>query len=144
MDRDTKTTPMRNKESGAQYSTDMDHFDPDVKSYVYQAISEFTPFVTPETIVAVIAKDPTKLVKKLEEEGHEVDEEQLAKMFRISISLSEDGAKIEEEALHENIFEAIREAKDKLMKNLAEIQNSAISNSERAQQIQDVKNSVLH
>lgn len=144
MDRDTKTTPMRNKDSGAKYTTDMDHFDPDVKSYVYQAISEFTPFVTAETIVAVIAKDPIKLVKKLEEEGHDVDEEQLAKMFRISISLTEDGTKIEEEALHENVFEAIREAKDKMMKNLAEIQNSVISSSERAQQIQDAKNSILH
>jgi ribosome-associated translation inhibitor RaiA len=144
MDRDIKTTPLRNEETGTQYMTHLDHFDPDVKSYVYQAISEFTPYLTPNTIVAVIAKDPVRLVKKLKEEGHDVDEEQLSKMFRISISLTEDGTKIEEEALHENIFEAIRQAKDKLMKNLAEIQNSVISNSERAQQIQDAKNFILH
>lgn len=52
-------------------------------------------------------------------------------MHRISISLTEDGAKIEEEALHEDIFTAIRQAKDKLLVILAEMQDQAITNQDR-------------
>jgi ribosome-associated translation inhibitor RaiA len=117
---------------------DLSHVSPEVKSYIYQTIMEFEPYTTPETIVAVIAKDPLKLISQLEAEGTDYDRVELKKMYRISISLSEEGAKIEEEGLAENIYDAIRIAKDKLVKVLSEIQDNVISNQDRTIQINGI------
>jgi hypothetical protein len=83
----------------------------------------------------VTARDPLKLISQLEAEEVEFDQQKLKKMYRIAISLSEDGGKIEEEALGEDIFEAVRTAKEKLLKTLADIQDQVISNQERKIQI---------
>jgi hypothetical protein len=117
---------------------DISHVNPDVKSYIYQTIMEFEPYTTPETVVAVIAKDPLKLISQFEANGTSYERSNLKKMYRISISLSEDGARIEEEGLSENIFEAIRIAKEKLIKVLSEIQDSVISNQDRTIQINGI------
>lgn len=114
---------------------DMQNVGPEVKSYIYQTLAEFEPFTTAQTTVAVIAKDPLRLITRLENEGVEFDRKKLKTMFRISITLMEDGSKLEEEGLHENIFEAIKMAKDKLLKQLNEIQDQIISNQERKIQI---------
>jgi ribosome-associated translation inhibitor RaiA len=96
---------------------DFHDIEPDVQAYIYQAISEFQEFATPDTIISVKAKDhPT--------------------VHRISISLKEDGVEVEQEATHENIYEAIRLSKQKLIDTLAEMQNSAISSVDRNQEIQ--------
>ncbi len=116
---------------------DLENVSPEVKSYIYQTISEFEPFSTPETVIAVLAKDPLKLITQLEADGVNYDRTQLKKMYRISISLTEEGAKIEEEGLHEDIYEAIRIAKDKLLKALTEIQDDVISNQDRHMQINE-------
>jgi hypothetical protein len=117
----------------------------EVKSYVYQTIMEFEPFTTPETIVSVTAKDPLKLISQLEANGIDYDRTELKKMNRICISLSEDGAKIEEEALHEDIFTAIRQAKDKLVVILSEMQDQAITNQDRTAQINTaLSNGTVH
>lgn len=120
---------------------DVQNVDPEVKSYIYQAISEFEPYCTPETQVAVISKDPLKLISHFEATGEEFDRTDLRKMYRISITLSEDGTKLEEEGLHESIYEAIRIAKEKLLKVLSEIQDNVISNQDRAIQINSVRES---
>jgi hypothetical protein len=117
----------------------------EVKSYVYQTIMEFEPFTTPETIVSVTAKDPLKLISQLEANGIDYDRTELKKMNRICISLTEDGAKIEEEALHEDIFTAIRQAKDKLVVILSEMQDQAITNQDRTAQINTaLSNGTVH
>lgn len=119
--------------------------DPEVKSYIYQQLAEFEPYVTPETVVAVIARDPRKLAVQLETEGKEISPKKLRGMFRIAIVLSEGEAKMQEEGLHENVFEAIRMAKQSLLTKLAEIQDSVISNGDRAAQINDaMSNNQLH
>lgn len=109
--------------------------NPEIRAFVYQQIAEFEPFVTPHTVVAVLARDPLKLAKKMEAAGEEVDREELAKMYRIVIILKEDGTKIQEEALHADIFVAIRLAKEKLIKKLEAIQDHIVSQSDRVQQI---------
>ncbi len=116
---------------------DLDNVSPEVKSYIYQVISEFEPFTTQETQIAVIAKDPLKLISQLEANGVDYDRTELKKMFRISISLSEDGAKLEEEGVHEDIYVAIRIAKDNMLKVLNEIQDTVLSNQDRHMQIND-------
>lgn len=124
---------------------DLDNVSPEVKSYIYQVISEFEPFTTSETQIAVIAKDPLKLITQLEANGVDYDRTELKKMYRISITLSEDGAKVEEEGLHEDIFAAIRLAKDNMLKTLAEIQDSVVSNQDRTMQINEaLSNGTVH
>jgi hypothetical protein len=66
-------------------------------------------------------------------------------MFRIAIVLKEDDTKIQEEGLHENIFEAIKIAKAKLIKKLIAIQDQVISQQERIEQInQALSNQNIH
>lgn len=114
--------------------------DPEIKSYIYQQISEFQPFVTPETVVAVVAKDPRKLGSELN-----IPKEKLKKMYRIAIVLREGDTEIQDEALEENVFLAIRAAKDKLLTRLASIQNEVQSESERMYQINmAIQNEQIH
>lgn len=119
--------------------------DPDVKSYIYQQITDFEPYVTPQTLVAVLARDPRKLAIQLETEGREIDPKDLKKMHRIAIVLREGDASLEEEALHEDLYEAIREAKEKLIQKLAAIQDSVVTNQERIEQINSaLQNTLIH
>src|ERR1700679_229493 len=100
---------------------------PEVKSYIYQQISEFEPYVTTDTLITVIAKDPEKLALQYEAEGKEVDLEDLKSHFRISIRLTEGDAKISAEGVDKDIFTAINKAKSILLKKLMEIQDSVVS-----------------
>ncbi len=117
----------------------------EVKSYIYQQIMEFEPYVTSDTVVAVIARDPKKLMLQLESEGKTELIEKLPKMYRIAIVLKEGDTKIQDEGLSEDIFEAIRIAKDKLLIRLQDIQDTIMSKSERLQQIQNaLQNPQVH
>lgn len=119
--------------------------DPEVKSYVYQQIMEFEPYVTPQTVVAVLARDPKKLAIQLETEGRSMPAAELKKMFRIAIVLKEGDSQLQEEALHADVFTAIRMAKEKLLEKLSAIQDQVISNQERTQQINSaLSNTQLH
>lgn len=119
--------------------------DPEVKSFIYQQICEFEPYVTPDTVVAVLARDPKKLAIQLETEGRYIEPSALKKMFRIAIVLKEGDAKIQEEGLHEDVFEAIRQAKDRLLAKLSAIQDQVVSNQERIEQINTaLQNNQLH
>lgn len=112
--------------------------NPEVKSYIYQQIADFEPFVTPETVVAVVAKDPKKLAKKMRENGEEVDLKKLAKFHRIAIVLKDKETQIQAEGVSENIFDAIRMAKEKLVTHLAAIQDVIQTSAERTEQINSV------
>lgn len=120
-------------------SNDLTQIDPEVKAYVYQTIMEFQPFITPATTVSVILKDPLDLIKKYKDNVEELEKlpptKELKNMWRIQISLVEDGAKMRAEGLSHDIFESIKIAKDLLVTQLEQIQNSVISSSERAIQL---------
>jgi ribosome-associated translation inhibitor RaiA len=107
----------------------------EVKAYVYQQLAEFEAYVTPETVVAVVARDPRKLAIQLETDGKDVDPSKLSQMYRIAIILKEDDTKIQGEGLHEDIYEAIRIAKERLLEKLIAIHNEVISQSDRQEQI---------
>ncbi len=109
--------------------------NPEIRSFIYQQIVDFENFVTPQTVVAVMAKDPLKLIAKLEADGETVNRRKLSKMHRIAIVLKEDDTKLQEEGLHENIFEAIKIAKAKMIKKLEAIQDQIITYQERVEQI---------
>lgn len=114
---------------------DLQNVDPEMMSFIYQTIYNFEPFTTPTTVIAVVAKDPLKLAPQLEAEGLEIDRNELSKLYRISISLTEEGTTIEEEGLHEDIYTAILIAKNRLLKVLEEIQDNVISAQDRKLQI---------
>ncbi|WP_374075781.1 hypothetical protein [Bdellovibrio bacteriovorus] len=119
--------------------------NPEVKSFIYQQISEFEPFVTPQTIVAVVARDPKKLAIQYETDGKEFTREGLKKLYRIAIVLNESGATVEAEGVHEDIFEAIKAAKDNLLRKLVEIQDSVVSQQDRIIEINHyLQHPVLH
>lgn len=117
----------------------------EVKAYVYQQIAEFEAYVTPETVVAVVARDPRKLALQLETEGKAIEPTKLSQMYRIAIVLKEDDTKIEGEGLHEDIYEAIRLAKEELLQKLVAIHNEVVSQSDRQEQINfALSNTQLH
>jgi hypothetical protein len=105
--------------------------NPEVKSFIYQMISEFDQFVTPQTIVTVTAKDPRKLSLQYEAEGKIISTQELRRLYRISIELNEGDAKAEAEGVHEDIFQAIKIAKDNLLLQLIAIQDSVVSQQDR-------------
>lgn len=105
--------------------------NPEVKAFIYQQINELEGFVTPNTVVTVMAKDANKLAKQYEMEGVEYDKQELKKMYRVAIVLKEAGATAEAEGIDKNLFVAIQKAKDNLLKQLIEIQNTVISQQDR-------------
>lgn len=118
---------------------------PEVKSYVYQQIAEFEPFVTPQTVVSVVLKNPKGLALQFEAEGKRIDPEDLKTYFRISITLREADAKINAEGVDKDIFTAIRLAKESLIKKLMAIQDSVVSQQERNMAIHHaMQNTMIH
>ena len=119
--------------------------NPEVRSFIYQQIVDFEPYVTPQTMVSVMVKDPLKLRVQLETEGKSISKKRLAKMYRIAIVLKEEETKISEEARADDIFEAIKMAKAKLIKKLEAIQDHVISHQDRLEQInQALTNPNIH
>jgi ribosome-associated translation inhibitor RaiA len=119
--------------------------NPEIRSFIYQQIVDFEHYVTPQTMVSVMVRDPLKLKSQLEAEGKTVSKKKLSQMYRIAIVLKEDDTKIQEEALHEDIFEAIKLAKSKLIKRLDAIQDQIMSYQERVEQInQALSNPNVH
>lgn len=109
---------------------------PELNSFIYQQIQDFDSFITEDTTVSIVARDPLKLMDKMEIDGQPMEPSKLQKMYRIAIVLEENDAKITEEGLSENLFEAIKMAKEKLMKRLLDIQDAVVSKQERIHQIQ--------
>lgn len=104
----------------------------EIKSYIHQQILDFEPFISAETTILVIARDP-----HLNES--EVDEAQVKKpkaAHRIVIILKEDDSTIEAEAFDDNIFQAIKMAKENLVVQLLAIQNEIENSQERLEAIQ--------
>jgi ribosome-associated translation inhibitor RaiA len=108
--------------------------DSEVKSYIYQQVADFTPYVTAQTLIMVIARDPKEVhVNSTNEDENHFDEghnneglshEQLSKYkHRIAIVLEEDGTTLEAEAYHDDIYEAIKLAKISLIERLAKWQD---------------------
>ncbi len=102
--------------------------DPELRSFIYQQLVEFEPYVTPSTQILVLSKEP------LHKNQH-----------RIAIVLNENETQLTAEASHKDIYHCVKKAKQELLKKLEAIQNEVISNQERLQQIERVHNAqTLH
>lgn len=119
--------------------------NPEVISYINQQIADLQSFVTEQTVISVLSKDPAKLSIQLETEGRAIPARKLKKMYRVAIVLREDDTEIQGEGLDRNIFQAIKQAKEQLLVLLNEIQDEVISNSDRQDQINQVlQNTQVH
>lgn len=128
-------------------TVDLLESDPEIKSYIYQQILDFNPFVTPETLVMVVARDPTAVYIResvpTDDEDLVIDdhEETEAKAlaagfkYRIAIILKDGDSAIEAEAFENDIFEAIRLAKENLVARLIEIQEEMEKPADRIKAI---------
>jgi ribosome-associated translation inhibitor RaiA len=116
--------------------------DSEVKSYIYQQVADFNPYVTPETLIMVIARDPKELhVNSTDieinhfDEGHNnegLSHEELSKYkHRIAIVLEEDGTTLEAEAYHDDIYEAIKLAKTSLLERLMQWHDEVAQDAEK-------------
>jgi hypothetical protein len=156
---------MSNDSSFLKNTLDLIENDPEIKSYIYQQILDFNAFVTPETLVMVIARDPHGLYEKneqsassdqdeqyldeyesdTEDDDEAITDEMRASKYRIAIVLKEEDHSIECEAFHNDIFEAIRMAKELLIKKLIEIQEEVESPQDRINAIQQAsENKSIH
>ncbi len=116
--------------------------DNDVKAFIYQQFVDFEPFVTPETFLTVELKDPMKLLPAVEAGVYKgIDKKNLKNMVRISISLVENGAKLEAEGLSDNIYQAITKAKESALSKLIKIQDKVITAEERAAEVNVLRKS---
>ncbi len=129
--------------------------DPEIKSYIYQQILDFNPFVTPETLVMVIARDPfacysseTKPEDEHEISDHELQEQEaqaIGYKYRIAVVLRDGDSAIEAEAFNNDVFEAIRLAKEKLVARLIEIQEEMENPLDRIIAIKEARdNTQIH
>lgn len=119
--------------------------NPEVKSYIYQQLIEFEPFVTPETLIAVVVLDPKKLQVQFETEGKDELLNNIEKLYRIGIVLSEGDSKIKAEATDFDLLNAIKKAKEKLIAKLSMIQDKVLSSQERIEQINSIlQNNEVH
>lgn len=115
----------------------------EIQSYIYQQIAEFEPFITPETLVMVIARDPNQNEDEQSAEPYTTTQDET--IHRIAIILKEDDAVIEAEARHNDIFEAIKHAKENLLQKLIEIKEQVENPQERMQAIQQARsNEQIH
>ena len=150
---------MSQKSNFLKNTLDLLETDPEVKSYIYQQIVEFNQFVTPETLVMVIARDPAlsysaeiaaSYDEDENEDRHDYDLEEEAAIakhhsYRIAIVLKDGEASIEAEAFNDDVFEAIRQAKEKLVARLIQIQEEMENPQDRIKAIKEASdNTQVH
>lgn len=124
------SNPTRKKKVSTDNLQGLIETDSEVKSYIYQQVTELNAYVTPETIIMVIARDPKDISpEKMESEDNVQNIKELSRYkHRIAIVLQEDGATLEAEAFHDDIFEAIKMAKTSLLDRLVELQSEVEQN----------------
>jgi ribosome-associated translation inhibitor RaiA len=108
--------------------------DLEVQSFIYQQMAEFEPYVTSETLILVVARDPKpKADDTDDQDSSHLDHAE--KRHRIAVMLKDDDAKIEAEHQDDDIYTAIKMAKEKLLTRLIEIQAEIESPQERQEAI---------
>jgi len=139
------TTAQTDKRNPLIDTLDLIETNLDVKSYIYQQINDLNPYVTEETTIMVMARDPYEAYK---DENHllsaEADSEEKFP-YRIAIVLKEDDGTLEAEGFGFDIYDAIRYAKEAMLHRLSELQEEVESPQDRMRAIQQaVDNSKVH
>lgn len=132
----------------SQTTSDLLETDPVLKSFIYQQLAELNQFITPDTMVFVLARDP-KVKRDGDNEDNDLDNETVAELKnyqnRIAIILQEGDGNIEAESYHDDIYEAIKMAKEALIQKLLEIQEQVESPQDRLRAIKEAsENNQVH
>lgn len=130
---------IKNPHSG---DVDLIETSPEVKSYIYQQLVDFQPYVTSDTLVYVIARNPSEVPDGADAEEFELPEESYK--HRIAIILQEGETSIEAEAYHDDIYYAIRLAKDCLLERLTQIEDEVEPRAKRVTTSKRPGSSQLH
>lgn len=146
-----KKTAKKNKThlQGNQALTDTLYLietDLEVKSFIYQQINEFTPYVTPETNVIVLARNPEDAYA---DENHVISQDYDSiedhYPYRIAIVLKENEATLEAEGFGRDIYDAITAATEAMLHRLFEIHDEVESPQDRLNAIQQAcENPQIH
>jgi len=135
MKKNSRKSKISSKTSSASVSSQdtlsLIETDKEIQSYIYQQIADFENFVTPETLVLVLAKDPKEKHEELEDDAGVTP-----KNHRVAIILKEGDTSLESEAYDDDIYIAIKLAKTALLDRLIEIQEEMESPQDRLQAIQ--------
>lgn len=107
----------------------------ETREYVYQVLAELEPFAIEETTITVLTKDPKLLSLDETSEHFGSSEKVLSNLKRIGIVMQTEGVEIEGEGLHTNWIDALRSAKENLLKKLFQMQDDMISKADRQAEI---------
>ncbi len=136
--------------------------DPEVKSFIYQQVLDLNSYITNESMVMVVARDPQGIYKPAtpqtqteeqqatsdassDEDDYRPTEDQSSKKYRIAVIIKDGDHSIEAEAFDNDIYVAIKEAKDILLARLVEIQEEIESPQDRLIAIQQASdNKIIH
>lgn len=113
--------------------------DPEVMAYTYQIVEECSPFMTENTQIVIEERKASKIAKRLKSEGT-LPEDFKIPQYCFRILMTEEGARIVEYGFGENPYQALDEAKNKLIKQLGIIQDEVISNSDRINEVNSIIN----
>lgn len=105
--------------------------DPELKAYIYQHLMDIQPYLLANAQVAV-------LVQRAEaDDSHSEDEET---DFLVTLVATLNEGRMEAEGQHGDIYEAFNKAKETMIHQLAEIQNSMMDPAEREVEVRAALN----
>lgn len=108
----------------------------ETQAYIYQQITELEDFLVEQSNVTVLQKNAKKMVKKLKRDG-DVDDDFTAE-YCYEFILEEGGNKIASYGLADHPFDAIKLAKEKMLKQLIMMQDEVITNAEHINTVNSI------
>lgn len=105
--------------------------DPELKAYIYQHLMDIQPYLLANAQVAV-------LVQKAEGDVSEAENDEPDYLVTLVATLNE--GRMEAEGQHGDIYEAFNKAKEVMIHQLAEIQNSLMDPAEREVEVRAALN----
>ncbi len=120
------------RETAVNQSSGTSHeMDPELKAYIYQHLMDIQPYLLANAQVAVLVTRP---------EDDEADAETDEPDYLVTLVATVDEGRMEAEGQHGDIYEAFNKAKETMIHQLAEIQNSMMDPAEREVEVRAALN----
>jgi ribosome-associated translation inhibitor RaiA len=122
--------PMARRETNTEATNTSYEMDPEFKAYIYQHLMDIQPYLIANAQVAV-------LVQRAEGDVP-VDADEPDYLVTLVATLGD--GRMEAEGQHEDIYEAFNKAKNNMISQLSEIQNSMLDPAEREVEVRAALN----
>lgn len=122
---------LRETNTAVQSNGTSHEMDPELKAYIYQHLMDIQPYLLANAQVAV-------LVQRAEGETSQIENDEQDFLVTLVATLNE--GRMEAEGQHEDIYEAFNKAKESMIHQLAEIQNSMMDPAEREVEVRAALN----